>query len=134
MATLAQILSRRFPRNQWTLQEDDYSTLDWDAGNPAPKPAEAEIRALSDEVDDDLAQENRKRRQQQALMVDNVDAVLRALEIIIKGQAELYRVVNDLRGKVQPAALSGTLTSYDSAVIQAVSALRTRIDEIRAMS
>jgi hypothetical protein len=52
MATLSQILSRRWPGAEWTIAGDDYASLAW--LSPGDPPAEAEIRALSAEVDQEL--------------------------------------------------------------------------------
>lgn len=50
MATLVQILSKKWYGTLWTLSEDDYSTLNWYPENTVPKPTEAEIRAFDSEV------------------------------------------------------------------------------------
>ena len=50
MATLVQILSKKWYGTLWTLSEDDYNTLNWYPENTVPKPTEAEIRAFDAEV------------------------------------------------------------------------------------
>jgi hypothetical protein len=53
MATLIQILSRKWPDADFFINGDDYSTLQWfSEGEP---PSEAEIRAFSGEVDLEFA-------------------------------------------------------------------------------
>lgn len=53
MATLLQILSRRWVDADFFIRGDDYSTLQWfSEGEP---PTEAEIRALSADVDREFA-------------------------------------------------------------------------------
>jgi hypothetical protein len=49
MATIAEILACKWPGASWRISEDDYGTLVWLSAGDAP--AEATIRALSDEVD-----------------------------------------------------------------------------------
>ena len=49
MASISEILSRKWPGTEWVLTADDYSTLLW--LSETPKPTEQEIRAFSDEVD-----------------------------------------------------------------------------------
>lgn len=51
MARIVDILVKRFPNTDWTIRDDDYSTLIWYDTNTIPKPSETEIRAYSDEVD-----------------------------------------------------------------------------------
>lgn len=130
MATIAEILSQHWPGTRWSIDEDDYATLSWLADNPVGKPTEAEIRALSAATDATIAVADRERRQQRA-MVDTHDAFLKAFEIIVRGEVELARLVNDMRGKLLPQALSGTLTTPDSNVVNAVTTLRNRLQQIR---
>jgi hypothetical protein len=55
MATLADILARRWPGARWQVHGDDHATLLWlSAGSP---PAEAEIRAWSAAIDEEIAWE-----------------------------------------------------------------------------
>lgn len=130
MATIAEIISRHWPGNLWSMDVDDYATLVWEQGNPDAKPLEATIRALSATTDAEIAVENRERRQQVA-MLDRMDAVLKALEVLVRGEYEIVRVLNDLRGKILSSALSGTLTTYDSTVVNAVTSLRDKLQQIR---
>jgi hypothetical protein len=50
MATLADILSKKWPGASWSLYGDDYNKLTWYPENTLPKPTEAEIRAFDTEV------------------------------------------------------------------------------------
>lgn len=54
MATLPEILARKWKGREWTITGDDYSTLQWTGDD---KPSEAEIRAFSDEVDTRILRE-----------------------------------------------------------------------------
>lgn len=54
MATIPEILARKWKGREWTITGDDYSTLQWAGEN---KPSEAEIRAFSDEVDTRILRE-----------------------------------------------------------------------------
>jgi hypothetical protein len=51
MATIPKILLEKFPNTQWTITENDYSSLIWDEVNTITKPSEEEILSYSDEVD-----------------------------------------------------------------------------------
>jgi hypothetical protein len=50
------ILRRRYPDSFWTLNGDDYSGLEWHSDSP--KPTEAELEALWDDVQYETAYEN----------------------------------------------------------------------------
>lgn len=119
MATLAQILAYKFPTRQWTMnnsEADAYANLVWhDAATP---PTENEIRAFSDEVDGLIANDSRLVRQRKAFESGELDAILRAIEILAMSQKQ---VVNKLR----PQALTDAITTT------ALDALLTRIQQIR---
>lgn len=132
MATIPQILPEFWPAQSWVIDEDDYSTLRWEIGNPLPKPLEAEIRAHSSEVDALLADRAQRERQQQALN-DAPDYLLSAIETLIMGLAELRRVANDIRDTAVPAAHTGSYTSWDTNVVSRIVALRQRIIDLRAI-
>lgn len=55
MATIGDILARKWPGAEWTLSEDDYASLSWLSEGEAP--AEQDIRAFSDEVDEIMRRE-----------------------------------------------------------------------------
>lgn len=50
MATIAQILGKKWPETIWTINGDNYNQLTWHEENTLPKPTEAEIRAFDAEV------------------------------------------------------------------------------------
>lgn len=54
MARIVDILVKRFPNTDWTITNDDYSTLVWYDTNIVPKPTEEEIRVHSSDVDTEM--------------------------------------------------------------------------------
>lgn len=50
MATIAQILVKKWPGALWAINGDDYNQLTWYPGNVVAKPSESEIRAFDAEV------------------------------------------------------------------------------------
>lgn len=50
MATLAQILTKKYQQYAWTVEDDDYSSLVWYPENSISKPTEEEIRTHNAEV------------------------------------------------------------------------------------
>ncbi len=50
MATIAEILSKKWPATIWTIRGDNYMQLIWHEENTIPKPTEEEIRAFDSEV------------------------------------------------------------------------------------
>jgi hypothetical protein len=50
MATLAQILGKKYPNTLWTVTGDNYSSLIWYPENTISKPTESELRAFDAEV------------------------------------------------------------------------------------
>jgi hypothetical protein len=50
-ATIADILSKKFPETLWTVTERDYNSLIWYPENTQPKPTAEEIFQYEDEVD-----------------------------------------------------------------------------------
>lgn len=137
MATIPEILTIFFPGTLWTITDDDYSTLVWDASNSSGKPTESTIRANSIAADTQLAVQRRSQRQQQALNSDAVDAILTAFERVVAGEVELKNKLDDLISKMTTASVTGgkgALAPYDSQVISDIVALRTRIAAIRAIT
>lgn len=124
MATIAQILPRRWPGAIWSIQGDDYSTLAWNVASPQVKPTEAEVRAESASVDTEIAAEQRLERQQDALQSDSRDAYLKAIE-------RLTFAVNDIQDKLKANALSAPL---DATATAQIDALQTRLQQIRALT
>ena len=140
MATIKQILVRRWPGMWWTLDGDDYATLVWfDSHNsPTLKPTEAEIRAWSESVDAEIALEERAQRQQDALNGDSVDAILTALERIIKGEAEIKRKIDNLIVELKDTSFVGNvktnLSPWNSSIVANIQAVLNRIDDIRLIT
>ena len=50
MATIADILTKKWPGSSWSMFGDDYTTLNWTEQNTISKPTEGEIRAYDTEV------------------------------------------------------------------------------------
>lgn len=120
MASLSDILSRRWKGSVWTLIGDDYNTLVWDPSNAVAKPLEADIRALSDAVDLDIAADLKKKRQE-AFIEDSPDTLLLALEI-------LSAAIADIQGKLRSQSLSSPLAP---AATQAITTMRTKLANAR---
>jgi hypothetical protein len=111
MATIPEILSRKWPGMTWSIQGDDYATLAW--RNAQPKPAEADIRALSSVVDAEIAAETAAKAQQDKFIAVP-DALLQAMENVVL-------LCDFLRNNLQPAALKSvpppaTLAAWDAFV------------------
>lgn len=130
MATIAEILQRFWAGAEWTIEEDDYETLNWLPENGPTKPTEAEIRAHSAEVDALLADEGQRQRQQRALN-DAPDYLLKTIETLIEGMVEIRRVVNDIRSTAVTAAHTGSYTAWDTAIVAKIAALRQRVIDLR---
>ena len=131
MATIPEILQYIYPGTEWTIEEDDYATLVWGPSNtPAIKPSEAEIRANSEAVDV-LVQAADKQARQQRAMADAPDYLLRAIEILIEGMIEIRRVVNDIRNTTLDQAHAGDFTTWDTAVVNKIAALRQKVIDLR---
>lgn len=130
MATISEILPRFWPGQEWTLDEDDYSTLNWYPTNPLPKPTEAEIRAHSNEVDALIADAAQRGRQQRG-MYDAPDYLLKTVEILINGLVEIRRVINDVRNTATAASHTGTYTAWDAEIVSQISALRQKVQDLR---
>lgn len=121
MATIAQILPRKWPGETWTIDNDTYAKLQW-FSKTTPKPTEAEIRAFSAEVDAAIAAENAKITAQDKFLRDNPDAVLKLAELTFDGFASLYAVLSG----AQKTALQGDQN------FQALVAARTRLTQLRS--
>jgi hypothetical protein len=50
MATISDILIKKYSQYEWTVSADDYNSLQWLPSNPIPKPSEEELRAFDAEV------------------------------------------------------------------------------------
>lgn len=129
MATISEILSYAFPNAEWVITGDDYDSLQWLTPGVV-KPTEAELRAISTEVDGVVADRDKRNRQQQAL-ADAPDYMLCAIETLIQGMAEIRRVINDVRSTVVPAAHTGDFTEWDSDIIAKIVSLRQKVIDLR---
>lgn len=89
MATLADILARKWPGARWSLRGDDYATLRW--AEVTPRPSEQDLRGHAAEVDALLAEEA-KARQTHAALLGEPGALLGVL-------AELAASVADLQAR-----------------------------------
>lgn len=110
MATLAQILEKKYPGRQWRLVGDDYATLEFlDVG---VVPTEVEIRAFSAEVDGLIADETLKRRQ---------------VQLILSDPGRLFLALDILADAVNELAAGGLTPATQTKI----NALRNRLDAIR---
>ena len=69
----AQILTRKYPGKEWTLNGDKYSGLTWLSDGPKPK--KAELDALWDEVQAEMAAEAQARLDAKASAVSKLEAL-----------------------------------------------------------
>ncbi len=110
MATIAQILSVKWPDAAWSVNEDDYSTLRWHSRN-IPKPEESEIRAHSIEIDTerDKGQKAKEREQK----------ILRKQGILIETIEILAVTLANLASSIDPALLTTPVDLTDlNALVQ----------------
>lgn len=54
MATITDILTKKYSQYEWTVSGDEYTSLMWFPSNPISQPSEAELRAFDAEVSLDL--------------------------------------------------------------------------------
>lgn len=69
----AQILTRKYPGKEWTLNGDKYSGLTWLSDGPKPK--KAELDALWPEVQAEIAAEVQARVDAKASAVSKLEAL-----------------------------------------------------------
>jgi len=69
----AQILTRKYPGSEWTLNGDDYSGLTWLSDGPKPK--KAELDALWPEVQAEIAAEVQARVDAKASAIAKLEAL-----------------------------------------------------------
>ncbi|CAB4192676.1 hypothetical protein UFOVP1244_61 [uncultured Caudovirales phage] len=130
MAKIEEILPEFWKNQEWTIDEDDYSTLNWMKGSTLPKPSESEIRNHSDEVDSLIADRAQRRRQQISLD-DSGDWILKVFETYIDTFIEFRRVINDIRNTAVSQAHTGSYTSWDNDVISRMAAIKNKITNAR---
>ena len=70
---IAQILTRRFPGTEWTLNGDTYKGLTWLSDGPKPK--KAELDALWSEVESEIAAEAQARVDAKVSAVAKLEAL-----------------------------------------------------------
>ena len=70
---IAQILTKRYPDAEWTLDGDNYSGLTWLADTT--KPTLAELEALSDEVQAEIAAEVQAKADDKASAISKLEAL-----------------------------------------------------------
>lgn len=87
MATIAQILSVKWPDAKWSIKEDDYSTLRWHSRD-IPKPDESQIRAFSAEIDS-AVETGKKTKQREDKIIKNPGDILDAIEILSSAIVQL---------------------------------------------
>lgn len=131
VATISDILARVWAGSEWTISDDDYSSLNWIS--VSTKPTESEIRSHSDAVDALISDEKQRLRQQRG-MSDSPDYLLRVVETLIDGMVELRRVINDIRTTMVAGAHTGTFTSWDSNVVSRIAALQQKVTDLRNLS
>jgi hypothetical protein len=123
LADIPDILARKWTGQQWSISENDYSTLDWHAENTQPKPSLQDIQALSVTVDAEISAENLARRKAEAL-ANTADAFLTALDILTETLAD--EVIAKLRANSTVWQATPNLTRLN--------ALKSRINVIKAMN
>ncbi len=121
MATLEQILSRKFTRQWISRTPNVYAGIEW-LDSP-PFPTETEIRAFSATVDTEIATDALRSRQVDGLYVERVDRLLLGLEI-------LCNAVRDIQNKLLVTALSSAL---GTAHVNNIQAMKGKIDDARAI-
>lgn len=70
---IANILTRKFPGSEWTLNGDNYSGLTWLSDTPKPK--KAELDALWPEVEAEIAAEAQARADARASAIAKLEAL-----------------------------------------------------------
>jgi hypothetical protein len=70
---IAQILSKRYPDAEWTLNGDDFSGLVWHSDST--KPTLAELEALAPEVQAEIAGERQAKEDAKASAIAKLEAL-----------------------------------------------------------
>jgi hypothetical protein len=124
MATLSQILSRRWSGSIWRLDADLYASLQWLSGDP--QPTESEIQAFSASVDTEIEAEQRARRQELRLFAlgEKNAELLQVIEV-------LALAIQDLQAKIRAQALTNPLTTVS---VTRVTALVNKVEQARAIT
>lgn len=129
MAKLSDILSRTWPGNTWTIRNsgaatlaEQYASLEW--VGPDPQPSLVDCQNAEAATDAAIAEARLKKRQQDALMSADTDALLLAIEI-------LADAVYDVGSKLKSQSLN---TPLDTTVANKLTALRNKITQARSVS
>jgi hypothetical protein len=67
MATITDILVKKYQNALWTVSADDYNSLVWYPENVLPKPTETELRAFDEEVSLELRWDKVKNKRNKLL-------------------------------------------------------------------
>lgn len=118
MATIPQILPRRWPGTTWSIEDDNYATLAWAVENVQPKPSELDIRAQSDSVDAEIVAEDRLDRQKDDFETKRKDRVLEAIEVLTKAVNNLQALtlLTDSTREAEIDALASSIQETRSIV------------------
>lgn len=100
MATIAEILQYKWPGSEWSIEGDDYGTLNW-ISTDIPKPTQAEIRQHNGAVEQLIAAQRKAERKRDRLM-EAPEAMLQMVDILSE---TLQDVINSLK----PASVSKTI-------------------------
>lgn len=116
MATIAQIISVKWPNAKWSIHEDDYSTLRWQS-REIPKPAESEIRAYSNEIDAEREKGRKAKAREQKVLRKQGD-LIETIEILAVTLA-------NLASSIAPSVLTTPVNLTD------INALVQRLDSAK---
>ena len=93
---VSNVLRIAFPNCQWSMEGENYETLEWDEDNVLPKPTQAEIRRLVPMVQDILDQGEYIARRRQVMPPEPL--LTRALwEWLVEGKEDLKNAVQARR-------------------------------------
>jgi len=70
---IANILTRKFPGSEWTLNGDSYSGLTW--LSDSKKPTKSELEALWPEVQAEIASESQAKEEARASAISKLEAL-----------------------------------------------------------
>lgn len=92
MATISDVLTKKYAQYEWTVTGDDYASLIWYSSNSIPKPTEEELRAFDIEVSLELRWDKvRNKRNKLLMMSDWTQMSDSPLSTEIKTAWTLYR-------------------------------------------
>jgi hypothetical protein len=82
MMDIAQILSRKFPDNEWTLNGDDYAGLVWLSTNP--KPTEKKLQDLWSIVQQEIIDEKSIKATAKAALLERLGISAEEADLLVK--------------------------------------------------